>query len=720
MAEHFASCRPKEGMIRCRICWQIFKDKNTHQAHMERHRQRSEKTNIKRAIIICKICKSKFESKEMLINHVITSHPDRMESYPMQTGRSSDGILKCKSCYKEFYSKESFALHQASHIEKVHKCETCRARFSSTYSLKLHSKIHLKPGQAVLHECKVCHKTFLRPNSLSIHMFAHRSTKDFSCSECGKSFRLKASLRSHLRVHNKFFFYICKCGEKFRSKSTFRNHIVAYHREDKTVTNFPIYKCEYCQKEFVSKHRYMEHTSFHTGRKTFSCSLCSSKFATQGKLNWHINRVHMTKKKFICKVCDLSSENETKFKKHLQTITHIEECKAANIELKQFYDDLEALEKGSELSEPRFTFDVIYESSENGKERKEINVKRKDCSICKKKFITVKALHNHRRDKHTHCSVCNENFKSPMSFQKHIGRKSHMETCKNKGIDPEAFLFCFKSDGILEEGEQPEEDTDFESLTAIGGIDGSKISNDVTQLMDHQYQTHEGITQSTTELPQNIQGTSQNNTSLRSILPSNQPKPQSATNLKVQSPNVKVITVGNQLASPRSLLKTSHNKNVTTINIQGTSGNVQVQKTPQRLTGNPGKQQVVSQSLLGASQTPIVASQSLQGSSHSQQLTSQTQSQQLTSHSLLGASQIPGTGQGEGPLIIAEGLQEVENYVIEDSAVIAEAQQAVEVLGSMNDDNMEYVLITIPNDSLTVREDGTYLLNDTILGDVLK
>ena len=179
MAKHNQICKPKSG-IRCDLCQNVFKDETTLSAHMIKHIPKA-------PTFKCQICRAKFDSTEILIEHVKQAHPDRMQTVKCENGRSTGDFLKCKICQFEFNSEDAFALHQASHIDKKFKCIKCGAKFTSNQSLTSHMETHDKDK---VYTCSVCKKEFARARALRIHLLIHKNNKGSSvCPQCGKVFR---------------------------------------------------------------------------------------------------------------------------------------------------------------------------------------------------------------------------------------------------------------------------------------------------------------------------------------------------------------------------------------------------------------------------------------------------------------------------------------------------------------------------------------------------
>lgn len=92
----------------------------------------------------------------------------------------------------------------------------------------------------------------------------HMDEGTFKCSTCGKAFKYKSSLDSHLRTHAGGKPYVCNtCGKRFRETSQLKYH-TQIHTGEKA---FP---CNTCGIRFVTSSALVNHKRDHTGERPYT------------------------------------------------------------------------------------------------------------------------------------------------------------------------------------------------------------------------------------------------------------------------------------------------------------------------------------------------------------------------------------------------------------------------------------------------------------------
>lgn len=112
----------------------------------------------------------------------------------------------------------------------------------------------LKPYQCP--ECEYCTN---RADALRVHQETrHREARAFMCEQCGKAFKTRFLLRTHLRKHSEAKPYVCNvCHRAFRWAAGLRHHALT-----------------------------------HTDRHPFFCRLCSYKAKQKFQVVKHVRRHH--------------------------------------------------------------------------------------------------------------------------------------------------------------------------------------------------------------------------------------------------------------------------------------------------------------------------------------------------------------------------------------------------------------------------------------------
>lgn len=105
-----------------------------------------------------------------------------------------------------------------------------------------------------------------------------------SCTYCDQTFTEVSELASHVQSHMALF--TCEiCGKSFKQKGTLKTHMIVHQKERP-------FGCGYCKKRFKLKSHLKEHERIHTGEKPFSCPVCRMRFTRSNPMKIHLRNHH--------------------------------------------------------------------------------------------------------------------------------------------------------------------------------------------------------------------------------------------------------------------------------------------------------------------------------------------------------------------------------------------------------------------------------------------
>ncbi|TKC49249.1 hypothetical protein EI555_010570 [Monodon monoceros] len=181
----------------------------------------------------CSFCKSKFERRKDLEQHVHQAHKP----------------FKCRLCSYVTLREESLL----SHIEKDH----ITAQGPRGDAFAENGKPELPPGEF---PCEVCGQAFSQTWFLKAHMKKHRGSFDHGCHICGRRFKEPWFLKNHMKAHGP------KAGSKNRPRGELDpiatiNNVV---QEEGIVAGLSLYEvCTKCGNLFTNLDSLNAHNAIH-------------------------------------------------------------------------------------------------------------------------------------------------------------------------------------------------------------------------------------------------------------------------------------------------------------------------------------------------------------------------------------------------------------------------------------------------------------------------
>ncbi|OXA45416.1 PR domain zinc finger protein 5 [Folsomia candida] len=235
----------------------------------------------------CPTCYKTFKLKRQLAWHLVTHAPDAQ--------------VKCKVCGK--ISKNPVALSR--HMKNLHtnwkrpSCDICQIVFST---LPVYGDTP-KPSTLLMND-PVCHK-----QNVSRHVRAEHAENPvrFRCTLCGKEFKMKIELESHVPTHTTEKPYNCAtCGRSFALRRTMKSHEQTHL--EKSARD--IFQCHVCPGTFLKKGGLQAHVQVvHENRRNYPCTICDKRFSSSSELKRHVEARHVTNKELVhsCDKCEYRS-----------------------------------------------------------------------------------------------------------------------------------------------------------------------------------------------------------------------------------------------------------------------------------------------------------------------------------------------------------------------------------------------------------------------------
>ncbi|XP_067015735.2 zinc finger protein 311 [Anabrus simplex] len=137
----------------------------------------------------------------------------------------------CKFCDTGYTNRYRLQTHLIVHRDKNFQCNICLKLFLNQHNLDKHKQSKHCGEKTCL--CPTCGKGFRGKFALKRHIIVHSAKRDYQCSLCNKSFKMREHLVNHKQlVHGGERNCLCPtCGKGFKTNFVLRRHLVSHSSE---------------------------------------------------------------------------------------------------------------------------------------------------------------------------------------------------------------------------------------------------------------------------------------------------------------------------------------------------------------------------------------------------------------------------------------------------------------------------------------------------------
>ncbi|NWW99384.1 ZN142 protein, partial [Caloenas nicobarica] len=276
--------------LECSTCKETFPTREALEEHKTQHFSHR-----------CELCSFAAKERQQLVRHYVESH---------EPATPQDKPLRCPFCDFACCHQLVFDQHMKGHGgTRVYKCSDCAYTTKNRQKITWHIRIHTgeKP-----YKCHLCKYACADPSRLKYHMRIHKEERKYLCPDCGYKCKWVNQLKYHMTKHTGLKPYRCdECEYRTNRADALRVHKETRHRDARSFI------CEQCGKAFKTRFLLKTHLKKHSEEKPYVCNACGRAFRWAAGLRHHY-LTHTNEHPFFCRYCPYKAKQKFQVIKHIQ------------------------------------------------------------------------------------------------------------------------------------------------------------------------------------------------------------------------------------------------------------------------------------------------------------------------------------------------------------------------------------------------------------------
>nr|AAK56118.1 zinc finger 142 [Mus musculus] len=290
--------RKQHPRLECGACQESFPNRPALDEHRRQHHFSHR----------CQLCSFAARERVGLVKHYLEQHEE--SSTAPSDGDAGQPSLCCPFC--DFACRHQLVLdhHVKGHGgTRLYKCTDCAYSTKNRQKITWHSRIHT--GEKPYH-CHLCAYACADPSRLKYHMRIHKEERKYLCPECGYKCKWVNQLKYHMTKHTGLKPYQCpECEYCTNRADALRVHRETRHREARA------FMCEQCGKAFKTRFLLRTHLRKHSEAKPYVCNVCHRAFRWAAGLRHHA-LTHTDRHPFFCRLCSYKAKQKFQVVKHVR------------------------------------------------------------------------------------------------------------------------------------------------------------------------------------------------------------------------------------------------------------------------------------------------------------------------------------------------------------------------------------------------------------------